>query len=72
MRYDDMTIQQRRRMRGAKCPICGKEITQLDDVQITQIRYGRRIINFYIHSACLLDSLVSSQLGGINNEEKAI
>lgn len=72
MRYEDMTIQQRRRMHSQICPVCGKCVNKFDDLQIVQLRYGRRLYNFYIHSACLLESLTSSQLGGINNEKEKV
>lgn len=72
MKYEDMSVQQKRRLNNAKCPICGREVTKFDDTQIVQLRYGRRIFNFYIHSTCLLESLSSSQLGGYKNEKETV
>lgn len=70
MKYDEMTFQQRRRFKDCKCPICGERLSKFDDVQITQVRYGRRIFNFYMHSSCLLNTLLPSQLeeGGLYEE----
>lgn len=74
MRYEDMTVRQQRLLNSSICPICRKKLEKFDDVQITQMRYGRRVFNFYMHSSCLLKTMESSQLGGVNNEkeEKAI
>lgn len=70
MRYEDMTVRQQRLLSNSVCPICKQKIEKIDDVQIVQMRYGRRVFNFYIHSSCLLKTMVSSQLGGVNNEKE--
>lgn len=57
MKYEEMTFQQKRRFRGSRCPMCGRVINRYQDVQLVQVRDGRCIHNFYIHSSCLLKSL---------------
>ena len=69
MRYEDLTVRQQRLLSSSICPICHKPIERIEDMQLLQMRYGRRVLNFYIHSACLLESLMSSQLGGNKDEE---
>lgn len=70
MIYAEMTDRDKRLSRGSRCPLCNASISKYDDVQLVKMRYGRRVIPFYIHSSCLLNSIASSQLGGIENEEK--
>lgn len=71
MKYADMTKREQLLLRNAKCPICNNVVDKLEDVQIVKIKYGRRVISSYIHSTCLLNSLLSSQLaGGVENAEK--
>lgn len=70
MIYAEMTDREKRLSQQSVCPICGKPIDKIEDVQLVKMRYGRRVIPFYIHSSCLLNSIASSQLGGIENEEK--
>ena len=70
MRYEQMTVRQQRLASTSNCPICGKKIEKIEDVQFTQMRYGRRVFNFYIHSSCLLKTMASSQLGGVQNEKE--
>lgn len=70
MIYAEMTDREKRLSQQSVCPICGKSIDKIEDVQLVKMRYGRRVIPFYIHSSCLLNSIASSQLGGIENEEK--
>ena len=69
MRYEDMTIREQRLSRTAICPICHDAIEKIEDVQIVKIKYGKRVIPFYIHSACLLNSICSSQLDGVIRKE---
>lgn len=69
MIYAEMTDREKRLSQQSICPICSKPIDKIEDVQLVKMRYGRRVIPFYIHSSCLLNSLASSQLGGIENEE---
>lgn len=57
MKYEEMTFQQKRRFKGCKCPMCGGAINRYQDVQVVQVRDGRYVHNFYIHSSCLLKSL---------------
>ena len=54
------------------CPICNKTIRDFQDIQIINIPYGRRTLHAFIHTECLLAALISSQLGGVKNEEKEI
>lgn len=72
MNYAEMTDREKRLSHQSVCPICLKSIDKIDDVQIIKMRYGRRVIPFYIHSMCLLNSLVSSQLEreGVNYVEE--
>jgi hypothetical protein len=70
MIYAEMTDREKRLSQQSICPICQKSIDKIEDVQLVKMRYGRRVIPFYIHSSCLLNSIASSQLGGIENEEK--
>ena len=72
MNYAEMTDREKRLSHQSFCPICFKSIDKIDDVQIVKMRYGRRVIPFYIHSTCLLNSLVSSQLEreGVNYAEE--
>lgn len=56
-----MTFQQKRRFKGCKCPMCGGAINRYQDVQIVQVRDGRYVHNFYIHSSCLLKSLYKTE-----------
>lgn len=70
MIYAEMTDREKRLSQQSICPICQKPIDKIEDVQLVKMRYGRRVIPFYIHSSCLLNSIASSQLGGIENEEK--
>ena len=70
MQYENMTDREQRLSRTALCPLCHAPISKIDDVQIVKVRYGKRILPFYIHSACLLNSIyVTSQLEGVNYEE---
>ena len=62
MRYEDMTKREQLLLRTAICPMCQCQIDKLEDVQIVKMKYGKRVIPFYIHSACLLNSLLTSQL----------
>lgn len=65
-----MTIRQQRLSATAICPVCKQKIDRLEDIQLLQMRYGRRVLNFYIHSTCLLKAMESSQLGeGVTNED---
>ncbi len=69
MRYEDMTVREQRLSHNAICPFCRCPITRLEDVQIVKIRYGKRIIPAYMHTSCLLNTMLSSQLEeGINYE----
>lgn len=61
MKYEEMTFQQKRRFKGCKCPMCGGAINRYQDVQIVQVRDGRYVHNFYIHSSCLLKSLYKTE-----------
>lgn len=70
MRYEDMTKREQLLSRGASCPICHEGVNKLEDVQITKIRYGKRVIPFFIHSACLLKTLSSSQLEVLGKEDE--
>lgn len=70
MKYEEMTFQQKRRFKGCRCPLCGGAINRYEDVQIVQVRDGRYLHNFYIHSSCLLATLLSSQLGTSSKEEE--
>ena len=70
MKYEEMTFQQKRRFKGCKCPLCGGAINRYEDVQIVQVRDGRYMHNFYIHSSCLLATLFSSQLDTSSKEEE--
>lgn len=64
MTYETMTDRERRMSRTAVCPLCQTPISKLDDVQIVKMKYGKRTLPFYLHSACLLNSIcVTSQLG---------
>lgn len=70
MQYAEMTDREQRLSRTALCPLCHSPISKIDDVQIVKLRYGKRILPFYIHSSCLLNSIcVTSQLEGVNYEE---
>ena len=69
MRYEDMTKREQLLSRGAICPLCHEAINKIEDVQLTKIKYGKRVIPFFIHSACLLKTLSSSQLEDIRKEE---
>lgn len=70
MQYAEMTDREQRLSRTALCPLCQAPISKIDDVQIVKVRYGKRILPFYIHSACLLNSIcITSQLEGVNYEE---
>lgn len=63
MQYENMTDREQRMSRTALCPLCHKQITKLDDVQIAKVRYGKRVLPFYLHSSCLLNSIcMTSQL----------
>lgn len=68
MRYEDMTKREQLLSRGALCPMCQCPIDKLEDVQIVKMKYGKRVIPFYIHSACLLNSLLTSQLASQGKE----
>ena len=68
MRYEEMTQREQLLSRTAICPLCNYTIDKLEDVQIVKMKYGKRVIPFYIHSACLLNSLASSQLGATRKE----
>lgn len=70
MQYTEMTDREQRLSRSAVCPLCRSPISKLDDVQIVKVRYGKRVLPFYIHSTCLLNSIcITSQLEGVNYEE---
>lgn len=70
MNYAEMTDREQRLSRTAVCPLCHIPISKIDDVQIVKLRYGKRVLPFYIHSACLLNSIcITSQLEGVNYEE---
>lgn len=70
MQYAEMTDRDQRLSRGSRCPLCNNPISKIDDVQIAKVRYGKRILPFYIHSACLLNSIgFTSQLEGVNYEK---
>ena len=70
MQYAEMTDREQRLSRTALCPLCQSPISKLDDVEIVKVRYGKRILPFYLHSACLLNSIcITSQLEGVNYEE---
>ena len=71
MRYEDMTKREQLLSRNAICPICHTAVDKLEDVQIVKMKYGKRVIPFYIHSACLLNAMTtiaSSQLGASRKE----
>ena len=68
MRYEDMTDRERRLFRQASCPICKKHLDKIDDVQLLKVRHGRTILPFYIHTSCLLSTLLSSQLDTLREE----
>ena len=72
MNYAEMTDREKRLSQQSLCPMCRKPIDKIDDVQIVKMRYGRRVIPFYIHSTCLLNSIESSQLEreGVNYAEE--
>ena len=72
MNYAEMTDREKRLSQQSLCPMCRKPIDKIDDVQIVKMRYGRRVIPFYIHSTCLLNSIASSQLEreGVNYVEE--
>ena len=71
MNYNDLTLQQKRHQKRSICPICKKEVNNLQDFQYITVKYQRRLFPFFIHSECLLDSLSSSQLGeGVKNGEE--
>lgn len=73
MRYEDMTIREQRLSHNAICPFCRSPITRLEDVQIVKMRYGKRVIPAYMHTSCLLNTMMSSQLGeGVNDEKVEI
>lgn len=70
MQYTEMTDREQRLSRTALCPLCQSPISKIDDVQIVKVRYGKRVLPFYIHSSCLLNSIsITSQLEGVNYEE---
>lgn len=69
MRYEDMTIREQRLSHNAICPFCGSSISRLEDIQIVKIRYGKRIIPAYMHTTCLLNTIMFSQLGEGGNYE---
>lgn len=73
MTYETMTDRERRMSRTAVCPLCQAPISKLDDVQIVKMKYGKRTLPFYLHSACLLNSVcVASQLGEEVENAKSI
>lgn len=72
MKYEEITPRMKRISKTSLCPICNKPITDFQDIQIISIPYGRRMLHSFIHTECLLASLISSQLGGVKNEEKEI
>ena len=57
-----MTKREQLLSRTSLCPICKEAIGKLEDVQIVKVKYGKRVISFFIHSACLLNSRGASQL----------
>lgn len=70
MQYAEMTDREQRLSRNALCPLCQSPISKIDDVQIVKVRYGKRVLPFFIHSSCLLNSIcITSQLEGVNYEE---
>lgn len=63
MLYENMTDREQRLSRSALCPLCHQPISKVEDVQILKLRYGKRILPFYFHSSCLLNSIcMTSQL----------
>lgn len=68
MKYEDMSDRERRLFRKASCPICKKHLDRIDDVQLLKVRHGRAVVPFYIHTSCLLSTLLSSQLDSIREE----
>ena len=70
MRYNEMTKNQKDRVRFQECPMCNGKFTKLDDVQEIKMKYGRATLHFYFHSNCLLKWRFPSQLEeGIENEK---
>lgn len=57
MKYVEMTKREQRLSRDAVCPICNKPLDKFTDVQVVKIRHGRRVLNSYIHTECILSSL---------------
>ena len=73
MRYEDMTKREREISRISVCPFCNESINKIEDVQILKVKYGKRLIPFYIHTACLLNcssQLVTSRRGIENAKEE--
>lgn len=62
MRYEEMSERERRLARTATCPLCRMKIEKIEDIQLVKIRHGRAVIPFFIHTSCLLSSLIPSQL----------
>ena len=62
MKYEDLSKYQKIRIRGSTCPICGEGFSKFDDIQELKMKYGKAMIYYHFHSACLLSIKVSSQL----------
>ena len=62
MRYEEMSESEKRLARSAVCPLCKHKIEKIEDIQLVKVRHGRAVIPFYMHTSCLLSSLLSSQL----------
>ena len=68
MRYEEMSEREKRLARNAACPLCKQKIEKIEDVQLVKIRHGRAVIPFFMHTSCLLSSLLSSQLEPMQKE----
>lgn len=71
MRYEDLTPYQKSRVRYDICPLCSGKFNKFDDVQEVKMKYGRAMLHFYFHSACLIAWRYPSQLEKEENYEEA-
>ena len=69
MRYEDMTQREKQLSRLYFCPFCKGKIQKIDDVQIVKIKYGKQILYRFMHTSCLINSILPSQLEGEKYEE---
>lgn len=71
MRYEELSIQAKRRIEKSKCLICGCSFFSYDDVEYLKVRNGRYIKYAFFHLRCLANQLGIEKGGEVIGSSQA-